>query len=76
MGVMALEMMSSRVHWASDYPLAVLIGYVIGKTAANRRIIKKDTDIEKVESNSSALKIDFKMGEMNTYKTLGIAIQF
>jgi hypothetical protein len=40
MGVMAFEMMSSKVHWASDYPLALLIGYGVGTIAANRRIHK------------------------------------
>jgi hypothetical protein len=24
-------MMQSKVHWASDYPLALLMGYFIGK---------------------------------------------
>ena len=43
MTALAFQMMSSKVHWASDYPIAVLIGYVIGKTTANRRIKKHDS---------------------------------
>lgn len=38
--VLALNMLSGKVHWASDYPIAILAGYVIGKKAAGRRITK------------------------------------
>lgn len=30
------QMMNNGVHWASDYPLALAMGYVIGKNAVNR----------------------------------------
>ncbi|MCK0145916.1 phosphatase PAP2 family protein [Arenibacter sp. F26102] len=40
-GIMAIEMISSKIYWISDYPLAILIGYAIGKNAARRRIVKK-----------------------------------
>jgi hypothetical protein len=35
MGLLSLEMMNNNVHWASDYPLAIGIGYVLGKTIAH-----------------------------------------
>ena len=75
MGVMAFEMMSSRVHWASDYPLALLIGYVVGKTAANRRIKKVDTN-ELGLKTSHKMKMDFNLGQLGPYQTFGVSFTF
>mgnify|MGYP000533641390 CR=1 FL=1 len=75
MGVMAFEMMSSKVHWTSDYPLALLIGYVVGKTAANRRIKRIDTT-ENGFKASKTVKTDFSMGQLGQYRTFGIAFKF
>jgi hypothetical protein len=36
MGACAFSMMNDGVHWASDYPLALLIGGTVGKMAAER----------------------------------------
>jgi len=33
MGVLGYSMMNNGVHWVSDYPLAIAIGYVYGKIA-------------------------------------------
>ncbi len=43
-GVLAIEMMNSEVHYASDYPLGFLIGYSVGTVVANKRIKKTNTD--------------------------------
>ncbi len=43
-GVLAIEMMNSGVHWASDYPLGFLIGYSVGSVVANKRITKSKSD--------------------------------
>lgn len=50
-GILGIEMMNSGVHWASDYPLGFLIGYVVGTVITNRKITK----IEK-ETHSNRLK--------------------
>ena len=31
-GLMGFEMLQSKVNWTSDYPIAVFMGYVIGKS--------------------------------------------
>lgn len=36
MGALGFQMLNNDVHWASDYPLALAIGYGIGKHAASR----------------------------------------
>jgi hypothetical protein len=36
MGVLSFAMVNNGVHWASDYPLALAIGGVIGRTVVQR----------------------------------------
>ncbi len=43
-GVLGIEMMNSGVHWASDYPLGILIGYSVGSIVANGKIKKVQPD--------------------------------
>ncbi len=35
MGLLSFQMVNNNVHWVSDYPLAIGIGYVIGKTVSH-----------------------------------------
>lgn len=35
MGLLGFQMMNNGVHWASDYPLAIAIGYGLGKVASS-----------------------------------------
>ncbi|RTY90607.1 phosphatase PAP2 family protein [Flavobacterium sp. GT3R68] len=41
MGLMSFEMLQSKVHWASDYPIAIFMGYIIGKSIVKGRITEK-----------------------------------
>jgi hypothetical protein len=76
LGVMAFNMVSSKVHWVSDYPLALLIGYVIGKNAAERRIIKsKRTDVHG-KPIEPKFKTDFSFNFTSQFKTAGVTITF
>ncbi|MWW26026.1 phosphatase PAP2 family protein [Algibacter lectus] len=75
-GIMAFQMMSTRVHWASDYPFAILMGYVIGKNAANRRIkkeIKRDVTGEIIEPRFNT---DFTFFSHSGYNMAGVVITF
>ncbi len=42
------EMVNNGVHWASDYPLGIAMGYVVGKAAT--RMGKKETDPQKPDT--------------------------
>ncbi len=43
MTVLAFQMLNNGVHWASDYPLALSIGYSLGKIATSRnRVVQKN----------------------------------
>jgi PAP2 superfamily len=35
MGMVGMAMINNGVHWASDYPLAIGLGYVVGKVTVN-----------------------------------------
>lgn len=74
-GVLAFEMVSSQVHWTSDYPIAILIGYVIGKNAARRRFIERRNSLA---SNSKKKKFhtDFNFHVSENYKLLSMTISF
>ena len=76
MGIMAFEMMSSKVHWASDYPFAILIGYIVGKTAANRRIIKKEKQLGMEIDTKPSYKTDFSFNNVMGYSMIGVTLTF
>ena len=44
-GLVALSMINNKVHWASDYPLAIGMGYLCAKTVAkrNRKVLSSTT---------------------------------
>jgi membrane-associated phospholipid phosphatase len=41
MGMTAWAMMNTEVHWASDYPLALVVGYLSGRASTSRHQQKK-----------------------------------
>lgn len=48
MGICGYQMINNGVHWISDYPLAIAMGYFIGKIAVNngrRKIVNTDNNI-------------------------------
>lgn len=75
-GLLAFQMMSSRVHWVSDYPLAILMGYIIGKNAANRRI-KKEVKTDLLgEETTPKFKTDFSFAYTSQHKMVGVTVSF
>ncbi len=74
MGILGFEMMSSRVHWASDYPIAILMGYAIGKNAANRRIIKKDNN--PMSERKTNYKTNFTYSKIDDTNVIGVSLVF
>ncbi len=53
-GLLAFSMMNNGVHWASDYPLGIALGYVFGKAAAanGHTEIRKDGTTGQVHKKS------------------------
>jgi hypothetical protein len=48
-GILGFEMVQANVHWYSDYPIAMVMGYIIGKNIANSKIEKKSPAKEKIK---------------------------
>ncbi len=74
-GVLAFNMLSQKAHWASDYPLGVLIGYVIGKNIANRRIFKKAETLENIRQKTT-YKTNFNFNKIGNMSVLGATLSF
>lgn len=70
-GVLGFQMAQSKVHWVSDYPIAMVMGYIIGKNIANNKIEKsgKLTKDKKYSLKLSANKFD-------NYNMIGATVKF
>ncbi len=73
-GLLAFQMVSSKVHWTSDYPFAVLFGYVIGKNIAHRRIHK--THAIKIGQQEINYKTNLSLSNINGFTTIGLHVSF
>jgi PAP2 superfamily len=75
MGLMSFEMLQSKVHWASDYPLAIFMGYLIGKSIVKNRITEKITtnvgDLKKFKP-----KFHYSFGSNQNFSVAGISMIF
>ncbi|MDQ0477558.1 phosphatase PAP2 family protein [Chryseobacterium sp. MDT2-18] len=74
MGLMSFEMVQSKVHWASDYPIAILLGYLIGKNVAKNAMVKKTNGTVAIQQKKYKLKIS----SSNFYgiQLMGINVDF
>jgi hypothetical protein len=54
MTLLGFQMMNNGVHWASDYPLAIAIGYGLGKVAVShgRKVVTTGDSPEKTSKRS------------------------
>lgn len=57
LGLLGFQMVNNGVHWASDYPLGIAMGYVYGKIASNYGRKKSDESTEKSITNVSNWEI-------------------
>lgn len=71
LGVMCFEMMQSKVHWASDYPIALFMGYLIGKNIAKSRIKRHGNSPDKPKYD-----VQFSAGSVEGFQTMGVTIRF
>lgn len=73
-GLLAFKMVSSKVHWTSDYPFAILIGYAMGKNAANRRIEKKQE--VKIGKTTYSYQLNYSLSSIENHLVGGVRIHF
>ena len=75
MGLMGFEMLQSKVHWASDYPIAVFMGYVIGKSIVKSRITEvKNTKVSDLKIFQPIFHYSFNSNQK--YTLVGVNMIF
>lgn len=67
--LLGFQMVNNGVHWASDYPLGIAIGYVCGKMAAQLGKPKKKEEEDK-KSYSWSIMPSYRNGMMLTELTV------
>lgn len=71
-GVLSYEMVQSRVHWVSDYPIALVMGYLIGKNIAQSKIKKSNTESNEIKK----YKLNFSASRTFGYNIIGARLSF
>lgn len=75
MGLMGFEMLQSKVHWASDYPIAIFMGYIIGKSIVKSRIVEK-TNSNTLLDKKIKLKFQYSFSSNQNFMIAGAKITF
>jgi PAP2 superfamily len=73
--ILAFNMVSGKVHWTSDYPIAIFMGYVMGKNIAKRRIIKMENKIGFLPKKMN-YKTNYSFNRYNNMNIAGVTITF
>ncbi len=68
MGLLGFAMLNNGVHWASDYPLGIALGYSFGKIAVNRGRVEVDSKKENQQS-MNLQKFKFKPTFFPSYQS-------
>lgn len=71
-GVLGFEMVQANVHWYSDYPIAIFMGYIIGKNIANNKIKKNKIE----DQNNKSYSIKFSANRISGYNLFGAQLTF
>lgn len=72
MGLLGYAMMNNKVHWASDYPLAIALGYVSAK-----QVVKRNKRELKPNSHSKPkTKLNYTLSRINGVITPGVVLSF
>lgn len=70
-GVLGFEMIQANVHWASDYPIAMVMGYIIGKNIGNSKMTKSNQNL-----TDKKYKIDYNASRAYGYNMIGAKLTF
>ncbi len=71
-GLLGFNMVQANVHWYSDYPIAMVMGYIIGKNIAKSKITKTNTKLESTKKYTFNLNASRSYG----YNFIGVNITF
>jgi hypothetical protein len=76
MAATCFEMAQSKVHWYSDYPLAIFMGYIVGKNIVKNRIIEKKTSKIGMKKSNFNPKYSYNFSTDKNYSLAGMTIKF
>lgn len=68
--------MQLRTSGGADYPLAILIGYAIGKDATNSRIKIEPKLYATGNVIKKKIRTDFSFSSTSNYKIIGVTFSF
>jgi len=72
-GLVGASMVNNRVHWASDYPLAIGLGYLCAKQVVKQhRIVQSDASLAKKRRSS----LNYYMSCVNGHFAPGVLVSF
>jgi hypothetical protein len=71
-GLLGFEMVQANVHWYSDYPIAMVMGYIIGKNIAKSKITKTNLKLEAPKKYTFNMNASSRYG----YNFIGANITF
>ncbi len=71
-GGMCFQMTQSEVHWVSDYPIAILMGYFVGKTIAKNRFTETKND----DGTEKKYSLNFSASRNSGFNLVGATIKF
>lgn len=75
MGLMGFEMLQSKVHWVSDYPIAIFMGYIIGKSIVKSRITEiKNNNVSNLKTFQP--KFHYCFNSNQNYTLVGVNMVF
>ncbi len=72
LGGLCFQMVQSEVHWASDYPIALFMGYFIGKSISRNGY----SETKKIGESQPRYKLDYTVSRQFGYNTAGLKITF
>lgn len=71
-GILGFEMVQANVHWYSDYPIAMVMGYIIGKNIVKSKITKSNSPLETPKKYSFNINASRRSG----YNLIGATVAF
>ncbi len=74
MAMMSFEMVQSGVHWTSDYPIALLLGYLIGKNVVKNAVKKRNATGELAQDKKYIWNIS--SSTVYGHRVAGVTVNF
>jgi hypothetical protein len=71
-GILGFEMAQANVHWYSDYPIALVMGYIIGKNIVKSKITKSNSPLETPKKYTFNMNASRRFG----YNLIGATVAF